>query len=223
VYDNETLQKIQTCRHAWVSGVRTRPITIPSGSGSTMLIIAFKKGRAFPFYPFPMAEIADRIVEADLVFGASMFHLREQLLDAPSVSWMFHLVESFLLAQAGERLYESIPTRCVDFVLHSIIHNPASGFLRESSDQIGYSQKHFIQLFKEQVGVKPKQYLKIMRFQKAISTIERSESIRWSDIALESGYYDQAHLIHDFKLFSGFTPKHYVQRKSSQLNYVPVD
>jgi AraC-like DNA-binding protein len=72
------------------------------------------------------------------------------------------------------------------------------------------------------VGVSPKQYLKIMRFQKAILAIEKNASIQWSRIALESGFYDQAHFIHDFKLFSGFTPNEYIKRKSSTLNYIPI-
>ena len=59
IYDNETLQEIQICRYAWVSGVRTQPITIPSGRGSRMLIVAFKKGKAFPFYRFPISELTD--------------------------------------------------------------------------------------------------------------------------------------------------------------------
>ncbi|HET6821910.1 MAG TPA: AraC family transcriptional regulator, partial [Anaerolineales bacterium] len=78
-------------------------------------------------------------------------------------------------------------------------------------------------LFRQQVGVTPKQYLKIMRFQKAICTIECSHPIRWSEIALQSGYYDQAHFTHDFKSFSGFTPGEYLNRKTDTLNYIPVD
>ena len=62
IYNNESLQAIQTCRFAWVSGIRTRPITIPSGNGSRMLIIAFKRGRAFPFYPFPTDDLTDTVV-----------------------------------------------------------------------------------------------------------------------------------------------------------------
>ncbi len=53
IYDNETLTEIQSCRYAWVSGVRTQPITIPSGRGSRMLIVAFKKGKALRFTTCP--------------------------------------------------------------------------------------------------------------------------------------------------------------------------
>jgi AraC-like DNA-binding protein len=222
IYDNETLQEIQTCRQAWVSGVRTRPITIPSGKGSRMLVIAFKKGKAFPFYPFPLSELTDIVADADQVFGRHFHDLREQLLAAKSIDGMFELVEVFLLQQAGDAICEDIATRCIDFALSSIVHKPTLRRLHQLSDEIGYSQKHFIDLFRGQVGVSPKQYLKIMRFQKAISAIENNASIQWSQIALESGFYDQAHFIHDFKLFSGFTPNEYAKRKNSTLNYVPV-
>jgi AraC-like DNA-binding protein len=223
IYDNKTLQQIQICRYAWVSGVRTQPITIPSGKGSRMLIVAFKKGKAFPFYAFSMSELTDTVVDADLVFGRGIQDLREQLLAAKSIDRIFHLVEAFLLSQAGDALREDLSTRCIDYALSSIINQPNFRWLHQLSEQIGYSQKHFISLFREQVGVSPKQYLKIMRFQKAIRAIEKDEFIRWSHIALESGYYDQAHFINDFKLFSGFTPNEYMKRKAAELNYVPVD
>jgi AraC-like DNA-binding protein len=223
IYDNETLQEIQICRYAWVSGVRTQPITIPSGKGSRMLIVAFKRGKAFPFYSFSMRELIDTVADADLVFGRGIHDLREQLLAAKSIDQMFRLVEAFLFRQAGDALREDSSTRCIDYALSSIVNQPTFQWLHQLSQQIGYSQKHFISLFKDQVGVSPKQYLKIMRFQKAIRTIENNKFFHWSHIALESGYYDQAHFINDFKCFSGFTPNEYIKRKTSLLNYVPVD
>jgi len=223
IYDNETLQEIQICRYAWVSGVRTRPITIPSGRGSKMMIVAFKKGKAFPFYPFSMGEFIDTVAGAELVFGRDVLNLREQLLATKSIDRMFQLVETFLLDQAGDAMREDFSTRCIDYALLNIINNPTIRCLQQLSDQIGYSQKHFINLFRDQVGVSPKRYLKIMRFQKAIRAVENHKAIRWSHIALESGYYDQAHFINDFKLFSGFTPNEYIKRKTATLNYVPVD
>jgi len=223
IYDNETLQEIQTCRYAWVSGVRTQPITIPSGNGSRMMVVAFKKGKAFPFYSSPMSELTDIVTGADLVFGRQILDLREQLLAAKSVARMFELVERFLARQAGDAMQMDVSARCIDYALSSIVNKPTAQRLHQLSAQIGYSQKHFIDLFRERVGVSPKQYLRIMRFQKAINAIENNDFIRWSHLALESGYYDQAHFINDFKLFSGFSPNEYMQRKASTLNYIPVD
>jgi AraC-like DNA-binding protein len=222
IYNNITLQKVQTCRYAWVSGVRTQPITIPSGRDSRMLIVAFKKGKAFPFYPFPISELTDIVVEADQVFGRKFCDLREQLLASRSVKRMFHLVETFLLQQADDALSTDGAAQCIGYAVANMIHKPTLRRLHQLSEEIGYSQKHFIALFRQQVGVLPKQYLRIMRFQNVVSTVENDESIRWREVALESGYYDQAHFIHDFKTFSGFTPGEYIRRKTSTRNYIPV-
>jgi AraC-like DNA-binding protein len=222
IYHNETLEKVQTCRQAWVSGVRTQPITIPSGKGSKMLIVAFRKGKAYPFYPLPLNELTDCVAEADLVFGKSILILREQILAASSINRMFLLVEQFLLRQARNTLAFEGASSCVAYAVSRIASQPNRLGLQQLSDQIGYSQKHFISLFKEQVGVVPKQYLKIMRFQKAILEIEKDTSMDWSQIARQNGFYDQAHFIHEFRAFSGFTPGEYVKRKSDVLNYIPV-
>ncbi len=223
IHDNHTLEVVQACSNAWVSGVRTRPITIPSGKGGRMVIVAFKKGAAHPFYPFPMIELTNSVVMADLVFGKSILDLREKLLFSKSTSEMFYLVELFLLGRAGDKLHESTTSNCIKYAISNIISKPTLSNFHNLSDQIAYSQKHFIDLFKGQVGLSPKQYLKIIRFQKAIYEIETNRSIHWSGIAAESGFYDQAHFIHDFKDFSGFTPNDYIKRKSGTLNYIPVD
>ena len=69
IYDNETLKEIQACHHVWASGVRTEYISIPSGKQAAMFVIAFKKGMAYPFFPVPMNEMTDRVVDADLLWG----------------------------------------------------------------------------------------------------------------------------------------------------------
>ncbi|HNA55849.1 MAG TPA: AraC family transcriptional regulator [Anaerolineales bacterium] len=222
IHHNDTLEIVQSCRYAWVSGVRTHPITIPSGRESTKLVVTFKKGMARAFYPFPMHELTDSVVMADLVFGRRILDFRERLLFTRSPQEMFQLVELFLLNMAGDKLYEDTKVTSVVYAVSSMFRQPTLLNFKKMGEQIGYSQKHFIELFKGQVGVPPKQYLKIARFQKAIKAIEGNRPVQWSDIAMDSGFYDQAHFINDFKAFSGFTPGEYIKRKVPTLNYVPV-
>lgn len=222
IYDNESLREIQACKYAWVSGVRTRSITIPSGRGSRMLVVVFKKGKAYPFYPMPMSEITDQVVSADVIFGRSVLQLREQLLASTSIEAMFLLLETFMLSQANDSPGYELKTGCIEYALFHIVNQPNILSVQPLCDQIGYSQKHFINLFKQQVGVSPKQYLKIMRFQRAIVEIEDHGVIHWSNFAREHGYYDQPHFINEFRSFSGFTPNEYLKRKTDMLNYVPV-
>ncbi|MDH3493382.1 MAG: AraC family transcriptional regulator [Acidobacteriota bacterium] len=218
IYDNETLSKIQKCESVWASGVRTRPITIPSGSGSRMFVMIFKKGMAHPFFPFPMDEIRDRVVEADLIWPGAIGVLREKIADARNGIERFSLAEDFLLKLLGPRFE---PRPFVEYGVSRIIGDPTLTRLTELAGEVGYSKKHFINVFKKDVGVSPKSYLRIMRFQKAVTEIE-DRDLDWASIALDCGYYDQAHFINDFKSFSGFTPVDYSRRKNGALNYVPV-
>ena len=97
IYDNQTFKEIQACRHVWASGVRTEYITIPSGKHAAMFIISFKKGMAYPFFPLPMNEMADRVVDADLLWGNDFTLLREQLREAVEPKAKFETAERFLL------------------------------------------------------------------------------------------------------------------------------
>jgi AraC-like DNA-binding protein len=187
-----------------------------------MLIVAFKRGKAYPFYSLPMSELTDHVIEADDVFGGRIWHLREQLLGCKTPEQMFALVEMFLMRQADARLSPDVSSRCVEYAVSRIVSQPNRLVFQQLSLQIGYSQKHFIHMFKQHVGMPPKQYMKIMRFQNAVSQIEQDSSAYWSEVAIRNGFYDQAHFIHEFKNFSGFTPGEYIQRKSATLNYVPV-
>jgi len=219
IYDNQTLKEIQACRHVWASGVRTEFITIPSGKHAAMFIISFRKGMAYPFFPLPMNEMADRVVDADLLWGKDFAFLRERLLEIKEIDLKFKAAETFLLKHFQSRL---VTNPAVDYALGEIIRRPDQISLARLNQNIGYSQKHFIDMFKKQVGIAPKPYLKIIRFQKAISEIEERKEVNWTDISQDCGFYDQAHFINDFKFFSGFTPEEYVRRKNDILNYVPV-
>lgn len=219
IYDNQTLKEIQACHHVWASGVRTEFITIPSGKHAAMFIISFKKGMAYPFFPVPMNEMSDRVVDADLLWGNDFAILRERLWEATDINLKFETAEKFLLKHFQGRFGLN---PAVQYALLEIIRRPDQINLARMNQNIGYSQKHFIAMFKGQVGIAPKAYLKIIRFQKAISEIEERKEINWAIISQDCGFYDQAHFINDFKFFSGFTPEEYVRRKNGVLNYVPV-
>lgn len=219
IYDNDSLKEIQACHHVWASGVRTEPITIPSGNGAAMMVISFKKGMAAPFFPFPMEEIADCVIDADLIWGSDFGDLREQLLEENGISQRFEMVEEFLMQRFARRLSVNA---CIEFAVNEMTERPDNLSIARMNEKIGYSQKHFTEMFRKNIGVTPKSYLKIMRFQKAVREIDASEAIEWDMIAHECGFYDQAHFINDFKHFSGFTPEQYSKIRTNYQNYIPV-
>lgn len=219
IYDNQSLKEIQACNRVWTSGVRTEPITIPSGNAAEMMVISFRKGMAASFFPFPMQEISDSVVDADLVWGSGFSLLRESLLATDNVDERFRMVEDFLLNEfrSGLEINE-----CVAFAVNEMMLRPDRLSIARMNGRIGYSQKHFTDMFRRSVGVTPKAFLKIMRFQKAVRVIDSSSEPDWREIALECGFYDQSHFINDFKHFSGFTPEHYSTIQTNYQNYIPV-
>jgi AraC-like DNA-binding protein len=219
IYDNETLKEIQSCQNVWFSGFRTEPITIPSGKESEMLIVQFKKGKAFPFLNEPMYNLTNFVVDAELVLKSDILNIRESILESPTPIKKFQVLEKRLLACYINQLNES---PLIDFAISKILSSPNQCSIKEISDNAGFSQKHIIKLFKEKVGVTPKEFLKVIRFQKAIQQIDHQISADWPAIAYDCGFYDQSHFIADFKLFSGFTPTEYARQKGDFLNYIPI-
>ena len=71
------------------------------------------------------------------------------------------------------------------------------------TDAIALSPKRFIERFKAEVGVTPKRYCRLLRFQRAVAGAHRGGAIDWAGLALSCGYFDQAHFIHDFRASPG--------------------
>ncbi len=220
IYDNHTLKEIQACKQVWFSGIRNHYITIPSGRDSEMFIINFHKGKAYPFVEMPLHLLTDSVVDGDLVMTNEILNMRETLLSLTLVKQKFLFAETHLLNMFGHKL---VVNPFVDYAVNHILQKPHQTSIEKVSQKVGFSQKHFIKIFKEHVGLTPKSFLKIIRFQKAIQEIEQSRVADWSSVAFESGYYDQAHFINDFKTFSGFTPTQYLKTNGEYTNYIAID
>ena len=219
IYDNLTLKEIQSCRNIWFSGIRNKYITIPSGRDSEMFIINFHKGKAYPFVEMPMNELTDYVVDGELIMSNEILNMREAMLQLATIKQKFNYGEQYLLKVFGSKLTVN---PFIDYSVNSILKSPQQLAINNLSHKVGFSQKHFIKIFKSHVGVTPKAFLRIIRFQKAILQIEANRTADWTSIAYESGYFDQAHFINDFKNFSGFTPEQYLRSKSNFTNYVAV-
>ncbi len=220
IYDNHTLKEIQSCRNVWFSGIRNHFITIPSGRDSEMFVINFHKGKAYPFVEMPVNELTDYIVDGELVMTKEILNMREKLLMLPSPQQKFLYVEKYLLNKFQKKMQVN---PFVEFAVKQILLSPGQLTIEKIAKKTGFTQKHFIKIFKEHVGLTPKGFLKIIRFQKAIEEIEKQKIISWASVALESGYYDQAHFIKDFKSFSGFTPSEYLSMNKDFTNYIALD
>lgn len=206
-YDAEDPQKCSRFSGAIVSGAHGHGLT-PADEAS-IIGVHFKPGGAFPFLGLPAGELADTHVDLETLWGPLAARLRERLCEARTSSERFQLLQQALLSRLrdGVKQHYAVAT-----ALEVFGNNRTQPAVRETAKYLGLSQRRFIQVFKAEVGMTPKLFSRIQRFQQTRSVVQQSPSPNWATVALDLGYFDQSHLIREFLEFSGHTPTDYVNR-----------
>jgi AraC-like DNA-binding protein len=181
----------------------------------------FKPGGAGPFFELPLTEIRNQRIPLDALWGNAAGDMREQLLAAATPQDCFQALERILT----EKLYAEFDTtrKKHAFIRHAVghlWHSPGDHCLERIRVESGYASTRFINLFSHSVGLTPKQFFRVQRFQRVLHTLFRSGDADWSDLALQFGYYDQAHFIHEFKAFTGITPGNYFSKRIEEQNHL---
>ena len=79
--------------------------------------------------------------------------------------------------------------------------------------ELGWSPKHLVTRFRDQIGLPPSSVARILRFDRVVRSLEGADSVRWAELACQAGYYDQAHFNHDFRDLAGTTPGDFLRRR----------
>ena len=208
-YDSEHPENCCRFSGAVISGAHGRDFT-PDSPGKILIIgVHFKPGGAFPFLGLPAGELADTHVDLETLWGAQADHLRERLSEASTSAERFQLLQDALL----RRLCRSVENHyAVSTALEMFGKNQHGPRVREIAQYLGISERRFIQVFKAEVGLTPKLFSRIQRFQHTRTVIQQNPSPNWAHLALDLGYFDQSHLIREFHEFSGLSPTDYLNR-----------
>jgi AraC-like DNA-binding protein len=169
--------------------------------------VSFRPGAAGALLGTSMQELADRHVALDAIWGARGVHLRDRLMSAAGPRDMFRLLEYSLTARIQR------PLLIHPAVVRALAPTPAgASSLQKVADlqrASGYSPRHFIALFRSAVGLNPKHYFRIRRFNFAVRLMAAGGGQGLGDIAAAAGYSDQAHLAREFREFAGVAPTQY--------------
>ncbi len=218
-FHNETLEVKDKYSGAWISGMQKEFISISAEVHSSMFVIRFTPTGVYPFLGIPMTELSDQVFDAELFFGSSIRSLRDLLLEATSPEAKFQLASNWLTERLSHK--QSL-NPVLNFAINRLTANPTLDQVKTLSERTGYSQKQFIHLFKKHVGLTPKYYQRIIRFNKVLEEVERSNEINWTALSQQCGFYDQAHFIREFQKFSGFNPTEFLRTDREYKNYVVV-
>ena len=216
-YDRRNTNECKSLRGAVISGAHSEFTVIDTAEQACVMGVQFKPGGAYPFLGMPANELRNRYIPLDALWGAGGIDLRNQLLEASTPKARFRIVEKALLAQASGSLAIH---PALKYALLEFQNLPALRTISSVTHSIGISQRRFIQVFDERVGLTPKLFCRVRRFQSALRLIAKGGKIEWADLAVDCGYFDQAHFIHDFTDFSGFNPTAFLRHRTEHLNHV---
>jgi AraC-like DNA-binding protein len=207
-YDTKLPENCSRFSGAIISGAHGRGIA--PAAEAFLIGVHFKPGGAFPFLGLPAGELIDTHIDLDTLWGLSAVRLRERLCAARTTAERFQLLQQALLnrlCNGREKHY------AVSATLEMFAKNQVQPTVREAAKYLGLSQRRLIEVFKAEVGMTPKLFSRIQRFQQTRTLIQQNPSHNWAGLALDLGYFDQSHLIREFLEFSGLSPTAYLTRQ----------
>jgi AraC-like DNA-binding protein len=224
IHDADQPERYQRFSGAVFSGTYSRSFVCNALQHEAMMGVHFRPGGAFPFLGTEASELTNAHANLADLWGRSGLELRERLCTAPTSQRLFQIMEDAL----RDRLHNhSSCERQMKIALKMFAMGGTRASVRDVSQELGFSQRRFIQMFNSQVGLTPKVFCRIQRFQRARVLAEKLETPHWAELAVACGYFDQSHLIKDFQEFAGSTPRMYSVeqfRKDARLkdNHVPL-
>lgn len=184
---------------AGVAGAYRQPFMFDTHENASVVGVHFKPGQAGVVLGVPPGELMDRHFDLEDIWGRGARELRERLCAATTTSERFAILEAELVSRLDARRVPSVVTYALD-----VLAGPQArvGGIAKAA---GLSQRRLIELFTAAVGITPKRFGRVLRFHRA-TALARNAALDWTRVAHQCGYYDQAHLIRDFRELADMTP-----------------
>nr|WP_241026990.1 AraC family transcriptional regulator [Variovorax sp. RKNM96] len=213
----------QTCDYAIVGGARAasymRDVSVATRSVGAQL----QPGAARALLGAPEDALASQHTPLDALWGARQTDAAlEQVHAAGGLERQLAVFEALLTQRVIDSLSAGLRG------LHPAIASTLGPLARENPSiaglvtRSGYSHRRFIALFRSAIGLSPKEYARVMRFDRAL-TLAADPAQSWAEIALTAGYSDQAHLSREFSALAGMSPQAWRRTGATSPRHVPAD
>jgi AraC-like DNA-binding protein len=204
---------------AVLCGPYSRYFVIDTREQRGVIGVEFLPGGAWPFLDAAPDELQNQHVAIRDLWGPAGATLRERILAAPTPRAKLLLLEAELLARSRRPLQRRAE---VDFAIAQLARTPHDQSIGMLSAHVGLSARRFTRLFTLQVGVTPKLYARLQRFQRVLQTMKGPTANDWTALAHDCGYFDQSHLIRECRQLSGFTPTELALRRIGDSNHLAL-
>lgn len=195
---------------SWLAGLQSQWFGIESTT-SHMIGARLKPGGAAAFFKEDISTFSDRVVPVDEILGPEAAALRADLLPITDDETRFDVLEDFLRT----RLDEARPG--LGLALDAVARlEAAAGDLGigDLAAALEVSHKHLIEVFTSTVGLRPKQFARVLRFASVLPDLLSDAAPDWAALAQRAGYHDQSHFNREFHDFAGLTPSQYLDLRA---------
>jgi AraC-like DNA-binding protein len=181
------------------------------GNDYIVFKIIFFPGALFRLTQIPLTKITNDNIDAESVFSKEIRIVNEQLCNEDNFGSMIGIVENFLsdLIRKSKIEYNS-----VDEMARILLEKPGKYSMDRLAKESCLCMRQFQRRFKERLGVSPKLFARISRFDKAYRLKDNNPGSDWLSIAMETGYHDYQHLVKDFLEFADVLPNTLIQEES---------
>lgn len=206
--------------HAVVGGARSGFVVKDVSAASVAVGVELRPGAARFLFGAPADALAERHTCLEDVWGRDASSLRDRLGEMASLERRLDALEAFLSARLARVTALGHP---IDRAIADAVGRAASTPIAELVERSGYSHRVFIERFRGAVGLTPKTFARVERFQRVAAHLARGAKTSIADAALGAGYADQAHLSREFMGFAGISPAAYRALALPEPNHVPLD
>lgn len=189
-----------------LAGPYSRSFQIDPSQPTSVIGVHFRPGAARLFYRVAAHELHNVDIALGELDPAEADHLLNEICSAAGEQAQLHVMEEYLnrkLAQAPA-IHPA-----VSYAIEQLSGSGGVCSVRRIQVDTGLSHTRFIQVFREHVGLTPKLFCRVRRFHGLIDRVQKGLRVNWAELAVDCGYFDQAHLIRDFRAFAGITPLAY--------------
>ena len=220
---SSTAQRTLPHRAAWVVGPHHRPFYIAKETRDCDIVgIRLHPWMAEAVLGVPAHEVRDSMVDLDDLWGTRVDEIRGRIHETNDPAARIAIVERAVAEQATRSVRgRSTESRLAAQLCHDA-ERDANVTIGELAARHGLTHRRLIELFERTVGLKPKAYHRVRRLRRVFHLIDEKPRPTWTTIAHRCGYFDQSHLINDFRRLTGVLPRDYEATRSSVgLGFVP--
>jgi AraC-like DNA-binding protein len=190
-----------------IVGTMTRPLTVPVTNREHLVAVRFKPGKAHAILRLSAGEITDHLVSLADLWGSAARSVESELHDTGEPARQAACLERKLIQALGSN---DRSDKSLDPIVSFVIGHSGTVSVEALASHAGLTRQQLARKFDRYVGLSPKTFCRVIRFKNLLTRARRSREIDWTALALDLGYFDQSHMISDFKEFSGLAPQRFL-------------